>query len=159
MPQVWVERLKTLIWSDVMLAVSFTSCLLTPIEIGVIQDIHFYGALFVVLLLCDAVAVLDVYYELEQNVWAPFVLDRFKERGRVERLHAKSLDSGARGSGGSAASDKLDSGGGTLLPLLRFLATNSVPDKGVILLRAVSASPFFVLPIAGLCGLQGEHYR
>jgi hypothetical protein len=44
----------------------------------------------------------------------------------------------------------------TLRQFLLFLTTNSVQNKFTIALRAISASPFFVLPIAGFCGMPGE---
>lgn len=155
LPRFYVERLKGVVWTDVMLAVSFLSCLLTPIEVGVVQDVDFGSALFVVLLLCDAVAVLDVYYALEQNVWAPFALERARERSRVERLYAKGTESGVH-SGGAAAAEKVEHG--TTWAFFRFLSANSIPNKGVIVLRALSAAPFFVLPIGGLLGVPGEPF-
>ena len=151
-PSHFSEKLSAMVWEDVMLLISYVSCLLTPIEICINQEIHFESAFFVFLLLCDAVAVVDVYFSLKDNLWAPFHLDRIKERVRLDKLRAKNAESGL-----PIPREEIEAlERSTLRQFLLFLTTNSVQNKFTIALRAISASPFFVLPIAGFCGMPGE---
>jgi len=142
-------RLKGYVqWNDIMLLCSFLVCLLTPIEIGVVQEISFDSALFIFLLVCDFIALADVWICFQQNFLEPYQQEVFKAKNRLDKQLNKGEVSTA-----SADSDKPDPH--TLRFLLRFLGTNQVQNKFKIFLRCVSASPSFVLPIASALGMHG----
>jgi hypothetical protein len=135
-------------WSDIMLLCSFLVCLLTPIEIGILQEISFDSALFLFLLACDFIALADVWLCFQEIFVEPYQQEVFKAKNRVDKQTNK-------GDLATAATDSDRPEPGTLRFLLRFLGTNQVQNKFMIFLRCVSASPSFVLPIASALGMHG----
>jgi len=140
------SKLSQVLWTDVMLLVSYLSCMLTPVEIGIVQDIDFNGPLFLFLLLCDGVAVVDVYFSFLHDIWKPFRAEQVKEHKRLEKLRLKSR------------TEELSVEHGTFKSFLLFLIKAPIKNtnKVVIFLRAISASPFFLLPLGGLIGISGK---
>lgn len=148
------EKIENMVWDDVMLLICYVGCLLTPIEIGIIQEIHWDSALFVFLFLCDGVSLFDVYFSLQQNIFSPFQIEFEKEKMRLDKLYARGNENDKR----NGKDFKENEGPSKFFYFFRFLATNKIENKFKIFLRCMSAAPFFVLPLAELNGLTGKSF-
>lgn len=167
----WLEH--GLVWEDMMLCVVYVSCLLTPIEIFILQYIAFDSPLFIFLAVCDGLCLVDLGVAMHAKVLTPFYVELRLEQTRLEKQQAK--EGGAlgalggvgallllqqRGGSAAAAAAAASSRAAHKIPpfhfFLRWLWSRPMPDKGKMIARFVGVLPLLSVPIAAALGLSGQ---
>lgn len=161
----WLEH--GLVWEDMMLCIVYLSCLLTPIEIFILQYIAFDSPLFIFLAICDGLCLVDLAVATHIHIFSPFLAELKLERTRLEKLQAKEGGGLAALGGigallqhhrGPSTSPSSPHEAHTIHPLrffLHWLWTTPVPEMSKLFARFVGTLPLLSIPIAAALGLDG----